>query len=367
MSRSVFMVVALVVALSVSASAGSGCIPREPVRVGAILSLTGNGQSFGEAVRDGMAMAVEDVNDAGGIDGRKLELIVADSRTDAQAGVEAFQDMESRYQPLIYISTLSLNSVVLAPVAEETGVVLVGLVTSAPSLTAEREWVYRYYSLAENEVSPILSTLEELGIESLGILYSSEEYGISVADKLKEDFEDSGGLVKSEPLGMNEEDFTEQIGRVTDMDAVYVVGYNNHYENAFEQLKEAEYDGVVLGAGSVSNPSIAGLSQSEGVYVAAPRIYEPGFIFAREVAERYEFEYGRTFDHFAANGYDAIKIIAELLKHGEISRRGFRAALDEGFIHPGVLGTIHIEPGNHDISFPLYPAQIIDGKLEYRY
>jgi len=71
-------------------------------------------------------------------------------------------------------------------------------------------------------------------------------------------------------------------------------------------------------------------------------------------------------DQNAANGYDFIKLLEQLLEGEELSRDNIKQILDEGYSHLGVFGNIHVSPGEHDIAFPLFTAQIIDGKLEFK-
>ncbi|MFC2003373.1 ABC transporter substrate-binding protein [Chloroflexota bacterium] len=366
MKKTIFMMISLVMIVATVIIAGPGCVEK-PIKIGAILSITGVGDYMGADVRDGMLLAVDEVNSRGGINGRKVELIIEDSKTDPEEGEKAFGKMESEHHPDLYVSMLSLNCMALAPLAEENEVVLLGLCVTVPEFTAEKEWVYRYWDMTDDEVSPILLMLEELGVKNLGILYSNEEYGISVLGLLKEEFEKTGGTVKSEVLEMKEADYKEKITKLTDMEVIYIVGYGHHYKNVYRQLREINYQGHTFGSTAACEPSLASMPESNGVYVAAPKIFDIDFLFAKEVGEEYESIYGRSFTHFAANGYDTVKILAELLEDKEVSRRGVRDVLKAGFIHPGVLGTIYIEQNNHDISFPLYPAQIVDGEIKFRY
>lgn len=366
MRKKIFMAVTLAIIVAAGVVAGPGCV-QSPIQIGAILSITGAGDYIGVDVRDGMLLAIDDVNSQGGINGRKLELITEDSKTDPEEGKTGFNRLESEHHPDLYVSVLSLNCVALAPLAEENEVVLLGLAVTVPEFTEGKEWVFRYWNMTDDEVSPILSMLEEFGVKNLGILYSNEDYGISVLGLLKEEFEETDGTVKSEILEMDEANYREKIARLTDMEAIYIAGYSHHYENVYKQLREVDYQGYILGASGSCWPYLVSIPESNGVYVVAPKVYDHEFLFGKEVKEEYESTYGRSFTHFAANGYDAIKILANLLENKEVSRRAVKSSFDEGFIHPGIMGTIYIEPGNHDISFPLYPARIIDGELEYQY
>ncbi len=79
------------------------------------------------------------------------------------------------------------------------------------------------------------------------------------------------------------------------------------------------------------------------------------------MSDNYESIYNKQFDHNAANGYDIIRILGGLLDNEELSRDNVKRILDRGFSYSGVFGSVDVLPGEHDISFLLYPSQVING------
>ncbi len=299
---------------------------EEPIKIGAIISLSGPASNLVD-VRDGMVLAADEVNSRGGVNGRKIELIIEDSKTNPQEGKEAFNRIEKTHRPILYISTLSHVSMALSPLSEQNEVVLVGLVVGNPALTRQKKWVFRYYSSAEIEVPPIIYILHELKVRKLGILYSNDEYGTSFFTLLKEEFEKNVGTVKSEAFDIKDFDYREEFGLLRDMEAIYTVGYPKHVREAFRQLKEENYDGFILGPSAATTSSVRKLPAANGVYVAAPIIYNPNYLFAKEVAQKYEARYDKSLNHQAANGYDFLKILAGLLEGKAVSRESVRNLL----------------------------------------
>jgi branched-chain amino acid transport system substrate-binding protein len=338
---------------------------EEAMKIGAVLTLSGPGEPYGKEIRDAMLLAVDEVNSWGGINGRKIELIIEDSKTDPEEGKDVFNKIETKHHPGLYISITSFISVALAPLAEEKEVVLVGIMASAPEVTEGREWVFKYYPIAETEAAPVLLILEKLHIKDLGIMYSSEAYGTSASEALKEGFKKTGGAVKSVALGMKEVDFREQIAKLKDVEAIYIAGYEHHFENALKQLKEANFRGDIIISSGARVSSITGLPEANGAYIAAPIVYDPNFLFAKELKDKYEARYNKPFSHFAANGYDFIKLLAGLLEDRELSRESIKTFLEDGFIYSGVFGSLDVKPGEHNFAFPLHPARIVDGKIKF--
>ena len=336
----------------------------EPIKIGAIISLSGAASNLVD-LRDGMILAADEVNRRGGVNRRKIELIIEDSKTDPLEGEKAFNKIEAIHHPVLYVSALSSVSMALSHLAEKNEVVLVGLVVGNPALTEQKKWVFRYYSSAETEVPPIISTLRELKIKKLGVLYLNDAYGTSIISLLKEKFEKIGEIFKSEAFGSKESMFRDKIKILRDMEVIYVVGFPRHVRNAFVQLKEGNYKGLIFGPSGASSSSVRTAPAANGAYVAAPIIYNPNYLFAREAKEKYETRFDKPFNHQAANGYDFVKIVAGLFEDKEISRQNVRSLLEGGFTYPGVFGYIDVKPGQHDIVYPLHPARIVDGRLKY--
>jgi branched-chain amino acid transport system substrate-binding protein len=286
---------------------------EDPIKIGAIISLSGSASNLTD-VRDGMILAADEINSRGGINRRKIELIIEDSKTNPQEGKEAFNRIEQTHHPLLYVSTLSYVSMALSPLAERNEVVLVGLVVGNPTLTKQKKWVFRYYSSAKTEIPPIIYILNELNVEKLGILYSNDEYGTSFLTLLKEAFEKMGGTVKSEPFDIKNFDFGKEIEILRGMEAIYAVGFPKHLKEIFRRLKKENYHGFILGPSAAATISVRELPEANGVYLSAPIIYKPNYLFAKVVKEKYEARYDKSFNHQAANGYDFVKILAGLLK-----------------------------------------------------
>lgn len=362
---SLIMIIA-VVATAVVGISLSSCRNKETIKIGAILSLSGPGSYTGKEVSDGMLLAVNEINSRGGIDGRKIELIIVDSKTDTEEGKQAFTNIEANDHPVLYVSTLSSISMALAPLAAKNEVVLTGLVAAAPELTKQNDWVYRYYPTARNEVPPIMYILQQLGVHKLGILYLNDEYGGSVFKLLKEEAELTGRTVESQPYETKDTDFKEKISRLKDQEAIYTIGFVKHLKEIFPQLKISKYSGYVLASeGAATLSQIEETSVADGLYLAAAIIHNPDYLFAREVKEKYALKYDKPLTHQAANGWDFVKLIAGLLEDHEVSRENVKSLLDKGFIYSGVFGTLDVQPGEHDIAFPLHPAQIADGEIKY--
>ena len=337
-------------------------MPADKIRIGAVISLSGPAAHLVD-VRDGMALAISEVNRWGGINGKEVELIVRDSRSDPDHAKKAFEEIEKESRPLLYVATNSAVAMQLAPLAEQSGVVTLGLVVSATAFARQNPWCYRYYALAQDEARAILFVLKRLKVRSLGIVFMDDEFGTEVAAALKNGFEGPQTRVTPVSFGAANPDWEGLVPRVADMEAVCVVGFANHEARAIAAFKAARYAGHLLGASGAA--ALAGDPMMDGVYVATPMIYSDNFIFAREAKQKFAAAYGRPLTHQAASGYDFVKLLAGLLDGREVSRPGLRELLEQGLVYPGIFGEVELEPGRRDIPLPLHPARIVDGRIEF--
>jgi len=341
-------------------------VGREPIKIGVILAETGPGSGFGIENRDGMQMAVDEINSRGGINGRLIELIIVDNETNPEKAKKDFLEIEETHAPLMYISSLSTISTAVSPLAEEHEVVLMALAASATNLTVEKKWIYRYYPVSDDEAVVISRILDDLNIKDLGILYQNDEYGRDMSNKVATRFENSEGTVTKESFEPNTIDFKENIAKLQNKDAILLAAFPDYDVIILKQIREANYSGKILSPADGATPSVFNMPEADGVYIVAPAIYDSNFLFASKVSENFESRYNKQFDQNAGNGYDLIRILDGLLENEELTRENVKNILDQGFSYSGVFGSVDVLPGEHDISFPLFPSQVVNGKLEFR-
>jgi branched-chain amino acid transport system substrate-binding protein len=354
----------IIVALAIIVAPGVS--RADTIKIGAILTLTGNSATLGAGVRDGLQLAIEEINKRGGVNGNKIELILEDSKSDPQAGVVGFNRIEAGRQPLLYVSNLSSVGMALAPLAEERRVALVGLATAALEFTRSRDWVFRYWPLGQAYVPPLMRILQDLKVKKLGILFQNDEFGKEQQQLLSKEHEGAGGTVSNESIEIKDTDYRPEISALKDREAIYVACSGTLLLNVLRQLKETSYQGKILTPAGAAMPALFGLPELDGIYLAAPIIYNPNYLYAKDAGEKFEARYKRALDQWAAVGYDFIKLLAGLLEDRQVSRQTVRDMLAGGFEYSGVFGQVRVKAGEHDLTFPFFPAQIVNGTLTYR-
>jgi branched-chain amino acid transport system substrate-binding protein len=357
--------VALICAALV-ALAGSNVICAAPIKIGAILALSGNSGAQGQNIRDGLQLAIDEINKRGGLNGSRIDLVLEDSKSDPQVAVAGFNKIENSQRPLFYVAHLSSVGMALVPLAEEKHVVLAGLVTAKIDFTKGRDWVFCYWPKGLANVLPLLRILQDLKVKNLGILYQNEEYGMEQQQLMTREFTNAGGSVTSQMVEMTEKDYRPKIAKLNDQEAIYVACTGAILLGALQQLREVNYRGAIMTTASAAQPALFSLPELEGVYMDATMIHNPSYLYAKEAGQKFEARFKKPFDHWGASGYDFIKLVTGLLEERETSRQEVRDLLAGGFEYSGVFGHLRVRPGEHDISLPLYPTQVVNGSLKYR-
>ncbi len=340
---------------------------KKPITIGAILTMTGPVSGSAIELRDGLNLAVEEVNSQGGINGRKVNLIVEDCKIDPEAAKTVFQKIEKAFHPDLYLTMLSPLVIALAPLAEENKVPLTSpLVTGSNKVIIEgKKWVFRTCAPADIEVPTAINILKEKGIQNVGVIYQNDAFGQTVQKPFESEFTKIGGTVLTAPFESDAKDFRNQISELLNTEAVYLVGLPNNLEPLIKQLRELQYKGVIVSTSVAAQPAIRNLPDANGVYVAAQFCYNSNFSMANRLKEKYESRYNKPFNHEAGYGYDSIRMLAGLLDNRPVSRESIREAMEAEFTYSGVFGNLNKENGSHDLSPALYPAQIINGELVF--
>jgi len=363
-----FWIIVTVVSLLIAALvffAFSRLHVKAPIKIGVIVSLSGSGGNLA-GLRDGLLLAVREVNTKGGINGRKIELLIEDSKSDPMEAVKTFRRIEARHHPALMISTLSSVSTALAPLAEEKEAPLMALVASAKNIAENRKWVFRYFTNTEHEVKPIISILKRLKVTSLGVMYQDDEYGRSAFEVMKAKFTALPGFVQGEPFKYGDASLRQKVLRLKNNQAIYVVGFAREMPAVVKTLREEKYKGHILAASGYTSESERKSPEADGIYVAAAIVFKENYPLANEIKSKIKsLGSNRPFDHFFALGHDFIYLLTGLLEGKEVSRENIRKTLDEGFVYPSIFGNINVQPGDHDFDYPMYPARIVNGNLEF--
>ena len=224
---------------------------KEPVKIGVIYPLTGAGSYFGKLKKEGAELAVNEINQKGGLLGKKVELIVEDSKTDVKEGLSAFNKLVEIEKTPIIISSLSSVCMAIKPNLKEKNVILFANV-GHPEITKDNENknIFRNFPTAGAETKKMASFIFNKNISKIAIVSLNDDWGRSLSETLKIHLNNKVDIVSEEFFDSATTDFRSILAKVLSKrpEAIYFAGYGGNSRAIFaKQLKEFRFDGYFLG------------------------------------------------------------------------------------------------------------------------
>ncbi len=330
----------------------------EPFKIGAMDALTGVAESYGNPLLQAKLMAVEEINAAGGIDGRMLELIVEDSKCAAQDAITAYNKLtDVDGVKIILGATCSGAMLGAAPRAEEDGVVLLSASATSPDIATAGDYIFR---TAINDLqlgTDIGNTLWTDGVRSIATITESTDYAEGARRTAVARFEQLGGtVVAAESFSPEVLDFRSQLTKLFEQvpDALLLAAQGEASGGTIiKQARELGYDGPIYSEIVPTAPealSIAG-EAATGLKAVVPN---PDLASAAgvEFLEKFRERYGvpASLPWFQGSAYDDVYIAAECLKQTDDDQDadGFRDCL-YGLTWSGAIGDNYSFDENGDV------------------
>ena len=368
MSRKTLISVAVAVAIAIAGAiifkARQGQTPKE-LTIGAILPMTGAASGYGKWMQRGVELAVEDVNAAGGVNGRQLRVIVEDSKSDNRAGVDAANKLLNvDHVPALEVALTGVTKSVV-PIAERQSV-LVFTSATAPGLTDDSKYLFRNATNIRNEVDRMTrACLGTLGLKRVSVISVNNSVGPWVNEYFKKEFEAAGGEVPHTGLFQpGTTDFRTQLEKIRqgNPEALYILGYQQT-GLIMKQARELGLKCQFLGITDFELPEvlrIAGNAADGAIYTKAaydPQSEDPHVAaYARKYTERY----GEPPEVYSATVYDATRIIALAFAKAGDDPQAIQDYILSIKDYAGASGVTTFMP-NGDVTKPVQLKKIVDG------
>lgn len=327
--------------------------PKEPevIKIGFFAPLTGPASADGIAARTGAEIAVEIINENGGILGKRVELVVYDDALNPDQAIAVAHKMIEQDGVVATVSgSYSSTTLAASSVFEEAGVPLVVAYAVNPLITKDKTYVVRVGMVAEVEGKAAgYAAVNMLGAKKVAILYIDNPYGQALADNAKKTVEELGGqVVFMDKFQFATDDFSpwlNQIKAIQDsqgLDVLMIFGYYQHAV-AVKQARELGIKAQIMGAEGFDSPKfieIAG-DASEGVIIVTDFDRESANPLVKEFIKRYKEKRGIEPDMVAASSFDAVMILAKAIeKAGSLDKQKIMENLRSMQNFDGVAGKI---------------------------
>ncbi len=344
--------------------------PAEIV-IGALLPLSGSTGSYGENARSAIDLAVEQANDSGGIDGKRIRIVYEDTEATPSVGVGAFERLVATEPVAAAIGPMSSPvAMAVAPLAEEMKTVILSPSASTPDLTEAGDYVFRDCLSDEYEGVALAGlALDTLGYETGALFYIDNAYGHGLADVFAEAYERRGGmLVARETFAEDATDFSEPLARIAaaQPDVIVLIGYAQMGEILIE-ARSAGLTQQVLSSVMFDNPAILATAgaAAEGVLFTTwtPDPADPSPELAA-FENAYRVKYAAAPGIFGAESYDAANLLIEAIRARGDTADAIRDGLYATQAYRGASGTISFDE-NGDCIKPIYVKRVEGGEFVY--
>lgn len=344
-----------------------------PIPIGYYGDLSGRTSSFGQSTKNGVEMAADEINKAGGIDGRTIQIITEDDQGEPNKAATVVTKLinQDKVQALLG-EVASSNSLAAAPKAQEAKVPMISPSSTNPAVTQVGDYIFRvcFIDPFQGEVMAKFA-FNNLKAKRAAILYDfNSDYSRGLYQFFKKSFTELGGQIVSEQsYTQGDRDFSGQLTaiRSANPDVIYVPGYYGEVGVISNQTKQLGIKAPLLGGDGWDAPQLwqLGGASLNGNYISNHySVDDPSPAIQKFVAD-YKARYNVLPDALAALGYDSMKVLADAIKRaGTTETVKLREAIAATKNFPGVTGTITIDENRNAVK-PAVVLKLQDSKFVY--
>ena len=371
LSRRTLLAAVALLALTATAFAACAQANAEPIKVGHYGSMTGKEATFGQSTDNGIRLAIEEINSAGGLNGRPIEIITYDTKGEsAEAGKAVTRLITSDKVTAVLGEVASTLSLAGGAVCQEKGVPMISPSSTNPSVTRGRDMVFRvcFIDPFQGMVVAKFAT-ENLKATKVAVLFDqTQTYSKGLRDEFKKHFTKMGGtIVGDEAFSGGDQDFGAQLAKIRagNPDAIFVPGYYTEAGNIALQARKLGIKVPLLGGDGWDSEQLAkiGGKDIEGCYYSNHYAADQKSEVVENFVKKYSTKFsGQTPDGLAALGYDAAYILFDSMKRAKsLSGKDLRDAIAATTNFKGVTGNITLDK-NRDAMKSAVVVKMQDGK-----
>lgn len=288
----------------------------DTIKIGLITPKTGQIAQYGIAVENAVNIAVEEVNAAGGINGKQVELISYDNKADATESINLFNRLVDNDKIVALVGpVISSTSLAVAPLAEERGIPMISPTATNLDVTPDYEYVFRacYTDPYQGSIVAKFAT-ENVGAKTAAVLYNAgDDYSTGLAEAFKETFEAAGGTITNfEGYTAENKDFKSVLTTIKEKqpDVLFNPDYYNTVGLIAGQVKEVGLETVMLGGDGWDDVQKDYAGVVDGYYFANHYATDDEDPVVQAFIKAYQDKFqGNTPNALGALGYDAAKIM----------------------------------------------------------
>ncbi len=342
---------------------GGTAFANEPIRIGAVFSVTGPAAFLGEPERNTAKMMEEEINKAGGLLGRKVEVVVYDDESDATKAVTAVDRLIKKDKVVAIIGpSTSGNTLAIIPKVEEAKIPLISCAAAKKINLPVKRYVFKTAQSDAIFVKKIYQHAKKNGWTKVALLSASDAYGSAGREDLKELAGQFGiTVVGDEVFGPKDTDMTAQLTKIKGTAAQAIVCWGTNPGPAVIARNRAQL-GIKTplymsqGVASKKFIELAGKENSEGIFLPAGRLLVEDQVDPKHPQKKvlagyikdYEGKFKGGVSAFGGHAFDAMKLIELAIRNGKSAEpEAIRDHIEKIRGLWGAGGEFNLSPADH--------------------
>ena len=348
--------------------AATGDIP-----IGVYAALTGDQAAFGNATVQGVKLAAEEINAAGGVLGRRIKLVIEDDGGRPDQAASVVTKLITSDQALAVIGeNSSTQSLAGAPICQASKVPMISPSSTNPSVTEKGDYIFRVCFTDPYQGKALAAFAKNsLKLDTAAILVDKKtDYSVGLAKFFRDEYEKLGGkIVVEQSYSGGDTEFRPQLTAIKAAapKMLFIPGFYTEVGQIAIQTRDLGIDIPLVGGDGWDSPTLTeiGGKAIDGSYFSnhyfvgdpSPRVQE----FVKKIRERH----GKNPDANASLGYDALHILAQAVtRAGSLDRKAIRDQIAATKDYAGVSGTITMGPDRNPIK-PLAMIKLENGQMTF--
>jgi branched-chain amino acid transport system substrate-binding protein len=359
--------------LSISSckDAGGGPAATEIV-IGEVAALTGGTATFGQSSHAGTQMAVDEINAAGGLLGKKVKLITEDDQSKQGEAGTVVKKLLSREKAVAILGEVaSGKSLEMAPICQKAGIPMISPASTNPKVTEVGDYIFRICFIDPFQGTVMAKFALSRGWKKVAIVTDvKQDYSVGLSDFFKKYYTANGGTIVSEQsYSSGDKDFKAQLTALKSSapDAIFASGYYNEAGLMAVQAHELGITVPMLGGDGWDSPSLTQVAGKamEGNFFSNHFAAEDASPVIQDFVKRFTAKHKSAPDAMAALGYDSMMILAAAMKKaGTTEGKAVRDAIAQTKDYQGITGKITLDE-KRNATKPAVILTIKDGKFVY--
>lgn len=288
---------------------------NEPIKIGAILPLTGDAAIYGQAAQKAINLAIEKIENESGL---KLNVIFEDSQMVPQKAITSLQKLINLDNIKYVIGISSGEILAMCPITESKKIILLSLATS-PEVTKCGEYTFRNLPSDVYQGKILAEKVYDRGYKNISLIYINSDYGVGLKNEFEKNFK--GNIVSIESHKLGDFDFRTQLTKIKSMnpEAIVVLSQLPEANNLLKQRAELNIIAPVFGSEGLKNDNLlkdVSSNMLKDTYVVFVSQYA-GAEF-QEFKNTYSQKYGEDFGPFTDYVYDNVLVLADAIKKCQV-------------------------------------------------